>query len=256
MGIIGILPHRFPAESKAVWIYACGRISVSAQQRFHKTFLVNSQHDRFPYRRIRCDLAFIIHGAEKDPAGGCAAECILIVVKKRIAGIRHTVSRIDLAGLQRHGQRITVGNSAHSNPVNLRFAIPVIFVFYQFQTGICLQRYRLVRPRTDDDSFLADSGVHIDDTTIGIGQIIDQRRHRFLRPDRQSLSIRCNLRYMQIAGCPLMIRCQRVQTFLYRLSIHGTSIGKCHAIPQRNHPGQLIRILIVGGQPGFDFHGI
>ena len=56
-------------------------------------------------------------------------ELVVVVLKERIAGIGHAVGCVDFARLERHGQRVTVGNGADGDLVNLHLAVPVVDVF-------------------------------------------------------------------------------------------------------------------------------
>ena len=121
---------------------------------------------------------------------------------------------------------------------------------------VCYKVCSHIRTCTDYNAIVGNSRLHINNTSIRVTQIIDQCRFRLFGLNGNHISICLNTVNAKVTCCSFMIFNQRLQAFLYRLSITDTPIGKYNTIVQSNFPGQLIYIFIFFGNPWFNFHGI
>ena len=189
-------------------------------------------------------------------ACGTARKCVIIILKQRVACIRHSIGAINLSGLKCHGKCVAVRDGANRNLIKSRFPIPVGFIFFKLQFFPGCKRYDLIRSGSCYDAILCNARLHINDTSIRVGKIVQKRRFWNLRFDCDCLTFCRNGVNHQISSGTLMNLDQMFQTFFYCFSIHFSSAGKRNIVPQCDDPGQIIRIFIFGCQPWLNFHGI
>ena len=91
---------------------------------------------------------------KKSAAGRCAGKYILVILKQRIAGIRQAVCRVDLPGLQGHGERIPIRDAQHGHAVKARRPVPVGFVPDKLEPFVCHERLRDIGARAGYDALL------------------------------------------------------------------------------------------------------
>ena len=161
--------------------------TMSAQQRIHKAFLIDSQANGLPHPVVLQNRRFHIHLSKEIPAGRTRSDLESIVfLEKRIAGIGQTIGSIHITRLQcrRHG--ITIGHGLHHHVVHFRLIPPIgiIFMEMNFRIGHCISH---IRPSTGYVVIL-DALLHVNDGPIGIAQIVNQRRTRFLGVNGDGLS--------------------------------------------------------------------
>ena len=134
-GLIGIKGHGLNAltEREAVGEGAGRGVAVAVEQHVDEVLLVDAHGDRLAHGGITHDrvagvLLVEVHHAPEAAAGLDAGELVVVVLKERIAGIGHAVGCVDFSGLECHGQRVTVGNGADGDLVDLHLAVPVVDV--------------------------------------------------------------------------------------------------------------------------------
>ena len=100
-----------------------------------------------------------VHHAPEAAAGLDAGELVVVVLKERIAGIGHAVGRVDFAGLECHGQRVTVGNGADGDLVDLHIAVPVVDVLDEIHMVVRDDFGRHIGTGADDAAVVGDANL-------------------------------------------------------------------------------------------------
>ena len=207
----GIIGNRVNAlsKSKAFGERAGSGVAVSFQQNIHKALLVDSHGNRFADRRIAHDpvagVLFVeVHHAPEAATGLDTAKLEFVVFKERIAGIRHSICRVDLAGLESHRQRVAVRDGADGDFVNFDVAVPVFCILHQFYMIICYDLCSHKRTGAHNASVLGKTGFHIDDTAVALREIVHQNRIWLRCDDGQLLAVRLYGSDLQVPGRPLM----------------------------------------------------
>ena len=121
---------------------------------------------------------------------------------------------------------------------------------------ICHQLRCHKRTCTHYDSILGHTLIHIDNTAIGLREIVHKAWTCFRCMDRQHQTICFHRINLQIS-CRTLMHCNQIfQAFFHSFSITGLSIGKAHSIFQCNLPGKIIYQFITFCDPWLQLHGI
>ena len=244
------------AKGRTCREYAISREAIALQQFIDKVLLIDSHGNRLADSRVSADRIRVkIHLAKEAARCGYLRDGVFVILEQRIAFIRHAISSLHLTGLQGIGQRIAIRYRADDNLIKFRRAAPIVLIFLERQMVISLHIRRNVRAGTGHHAILKAS-IDINDAAIRVTEIIQQRRFRLRRFNRDFLSIGFNRSNLQILLRPFVVSNQMLQTLLYRLAIHLAAGRIRDIIAQRNLPGQRIGIFPFGCQPGLDFHGI
>ena len=98
------------------------------------------------------------------------------------------------------------------------------------------------------------TSFHINDTAIGIAQIVQQGRSWLSRLDDELLPVGLKRSNLEVLLGALVLRNQMLKALLDRSSIHLAAARISHIIAQRDLPGQRIDIFPLRRQPWLDFH--
>ena len=228
--------------------------TVSFQQCRDKAFLVDPHGNGPADRRILDDRACHVHGSKKG--AGCldGRKLEAVVFKIRIGLIGHTVGGVDVACKKGGRQCVAVGKRADGQGIDLGSAVPVIVIFGQGQVMIRLHVGHHIGTRARNDPFFKIGCLHIDDTAVGIAQVVHQRRIGLAGNDGQGLTVCLDLLDLGIFRSAVMICEQMLQTFLDRIAVHRTSAGKRHIVLQCDGPGQITVIFPGFCKPGLKLH--
>ena len=107
-----------------------------------------------------------------------------------------------------------------------------------------------------DDAVFKIRRVHIDDAAVGVAQIVHQGGIGFAGGDGQYLTVGGHVHDLRVAGGAVVVFQQVIQALLYGFAVHVPAGGEFHAIPEGDRPDAAAVVCPVGGQPGFQLHGV
>ena len=109
---------------------------------------------------------------------------------------------------------------------------------------------------TGDNAVFKIRRVHIDDAAVGVAQIVHQGRVWLAGGDGQYLTVGGHVHDLRVAGGAVVVFQQVIQALLYGLAVHVPAGGEFYAAAENDRPGAAAVVCPVGGQPGFQLHGV
>ena len=258
-GLIGIKGHGLNAltEREAVGEGTGRGVAVAVEQHVDEVLLVDAHGDRLAdggiaHDRIAGVLLVEVHHAPEAAAGLDAGELVVVVLKERIAGIGHAVGCVDFAGLERHGQRVTVRNGADGDLVDLDLTVPVVDVFDEIHMVVRDDFGRHIGTGADDAAVVGDTDFHVDDAAVGLGEIVHQDGVGLGGDDGQLLTVGLHRGDLEVAGGALVDLDQVLETGLDRGSVTLLAVGEADRILDHDLPGGRIDVGSALRQPGLE----
>ena len=139
---------------------------------FYKSFLINAKCNRFPHRRVRSNRAFKIHPDKKSTACGSTAEGICVRLKQRVTRICHSVRGVNLSAKQCICKRVSVGNRAHRDFIDVYLTIPVIIIFDKGQVVVRHKVHCNIRTGSHNNPLFIHAFFYIYNTSVWVTQIM------------------------------------------------------------------------------------
>ena len=174
LGLLGIIAFGLYALTKgeAVRESAGSGVAIAVEQHIHKALLVNAQSDRLADGRVLHDsragiFVVQVHHAPEAAAGLDAGELVVVVLKKRVAGISHAVGSIDFTRLESQSKCVAVRDGADGDLVNMYFSIPVVDVFHQTHVVVGYYLGCHIRTGADDTAVLRNTDFHVNNAAVG-----------------------------------------------------------------------------------------
>ena len=231
-----------------------GDVPVAVQQRVDETVLVDTEGDGLAHGRILGHRAHEVHVQEERAARGRARLEELVVVKKRMAGIRQTVGAVNFARLHGHRERVAVADRHHLDPLVARRAVPVVRVALKFERRARGKLLSHIRARADHNALARDARGHIHHRPVGIAQIIEQRRTRFARADRHRQILGLDGGDLKVASGARVLGHEVFKTGLDGGAVHRFAVGELQTGLEGDLPGQIVDEFIGLRQPGLHVH--
>ena len=212
---------------------------MTVQQRGDKALLVNAHSNGLTNGRILDDGACHVHGGKERAGGLDAGELIIAVFKVRICFIRHAVSCVNIAGLQSRREGIAVGKRADGQLVDFRRTVPVIFVLCQRQMIVRDHICYDIRTCAGDNAGIKIAGIHVNDATVRVAQIVHKCRVRLAGGDGQDLTVRLHVGNFGVAGCAVVVFQQMLKALLYGFRVHLSPAGERNIVLKRDRPREV-----------------
>ena len=177
------------------------------------------------------------------------------VLKQRIARVRQTVGSVNLAGLQRHGERVAVGDGPHRNVRHRRGASPIVGVCYERNLSIA-HRCGNKGSGTCDVVVGGNACLHVDDGTVRVAQVVDERGLGTLRGDGERHAVGLDGIDFKVERGPVVHGEQVVEALLHSLRVHVATAGKTHTLAQLDDDRGVICELVGLGEPALRLHRV
>ena len=248
--------HGIVAERHGRGERADGRRALPVQEDFCEIVLVDGHGDCLADAQVFEVFILEVERDLIDARRVDLTDLVLVVIHEKFeARIRQALHSIELAVLHRHRQRVAVRDALDNDLVHLRLHVaPVVFVFHKVDLRVGNGR-RDIRARADDDLVML-ARIDVDDAAVRIGQVVQERRHFFLRFDRDGLAVRRDGLDLQVFRRTVMLRKQVVKAFLNLFARDFLAVREADIILQIDFDRVVVNLLVVLREPRLELHGL
>ncbi len=255
LGVVAGSTHRVVAKSEIAREGAHRRGSTTVEQDLDKALLVDAQGKSVAHGRVAHHRRGVVCLRKEGTARLAALDVERGVLKQRIARIRQTVGSVDLAGLQRHGERVAVSDGSHGNVRHRRGTSPIVGVCHKRNLGVAHRR-GAKGSGTCDVVVGGNTRLHVDDGAVRVAQVVDERGLGTLRGDGERHAVGLDGIDLKVERGSVVHGEQVVETLLHGLRVHIATAGETHALAQLDDDRGVVRELVGLGKPALGLHRI
>ena len=255
LGVVAGGAHRVVAKSEVAWEGTHRRGTAAVEQDLDKALLVDTQGKRMTHGRVAHHRRGVVRLRKESAARLAALDVERGVLKQRIARIRKTVGSVNLAGLQRHGKRVAVGDGPHRNVAQRRGTSPIVGVCHKRNLGVAHRRGDK-GSGTCDVVVSGNTCLHVDDGAVRVAQVVDERGLGALRGDGERHAVGLDGIDLKVERGPVVHSEQVVEALLHGLRVHVATAGETHALAQLDDDRGVVRELVGLGKPALGLHRV